>query len=267
MRVPTGERLRLWCSAMSKKTEMTPGGSEVLRYELPEERGFEPAIGNEATLDEFVAHVEAHYGKVDVVWHEIISDRVHIDVHVIKPSAERDHYTLFTTGMSDLPMTTPPQASDFAYAELILQLPADWPLELGTGALTPRDEARVNAWYWPIEWMKRLARFPHDFGTWLGFGHTLPNGDPPEPFVPGTKLCGWLLAPPVDVEAAAQTKTLSDGRVVHLYLLHALTVEEMNLKLNKGTDALLDLFDKHRHGQVLNPTRPSLVKRKLFGLF
>jgi hypothetical protein len=62
----------------------------------------------------------------------------------------------------------------------------------------------------------------------------------------------------------ARTVALADGRTVNLYVLHALYLEEMSLKLNKGTDALLDAFDGARVGEVLDAARPSSVKRKLF---
>jgi len=52
----------------------------------------------------------------------------------------------------------------------------------------------------------------------LWSGHTVPNGDPPEPYAPNTKLCGALIAPPVAV-----------------WPLHA---DEMELKLDKGLEAL-----------------------------
>jgi hypothetical protein len=60
---------------------------------------------------------------------------------------------------------------------------------------------------------------------------------------------------------------LSDGRRVHLYVLHALHLEELNLKLNRGTDALLDAFDRAHVPEVLDLQRPSSVRRKLFGIF
>ncbi len=46
-------------------------------------------------MDEIVAHVEKHVGKV------------HVDVHWIKPTTEKPFHTLVTTGTSDKPMHTP----------------------------------------------------------------------------------------------------------------------------------------------------------------
>mgnify|MGYP000664765674 CR=1 FL=1 len=35
------------------------------------------------------------------VFHELMSDIVHIDVHIVPPDENRPFYLLFTTGMSD----------------------------------------------------------------------------------------------------------------------------------------------------------------------
>ena len=57
--------------------------------------------------------VQRHLGPIDKVWHEILSDTVHLDVHHLPPSPGRNYHTLVTTGMSDLPMNAPPQAPDY----------------------------------------------------------------------------------------------------------------------------------------------------------
>jgi hypothetical protein len=98
-------------------------------------------------------------------------------------------------------------------------------------------------------------------------GHTIPNGDPPTPFALGTRLCGWLLLPPVGVPDEAQTVKLSDGRTVNLFVLHALYLEELSLKLNQGVDPLLEAFDRTGVSEVLTLDRKPAVGRKLFGLF
>jgi hypothetical protein len=49
--------------------------------------------------------------------------------------------------------------------------------------------------------------------------------------------------------------------------MHALHLAEMNLKLNRGTDALLEAFERGQVSEVLQPDRPSSVRRRLFGLF
>ena len=116
-------------------------------------------------------HIEKHIGKISMVFHEVVSDLVHIDIHQIPPSDERPYWTLVTSGMSDLPMTTPEGREEFAHAELVLCLPKSWKME--------QSDWKDEVHYWPIRWLKVCARFPHEYKTWLCWGHTLPNGDPP----------------------------------------------------------------------------------------
>jgi len=188
-----------------------------------------------------------------------------LDVHLIAPRPERNVWTLFTTGMSDLPMATEPGFEPFRFAELMLVLPAEWRVDLLRA--TPPPAAELERWYWPIRWLKTMARFPHDHQTWFGSGHTLPNGDPAQPFAGETKLCAWLLLPPVRVPAEAQTISLADGRCVHVYVLHALYEDELRMKLDQGTRALLDAFSRIDLAETLIVDRPSSVRKKRFGIF
>ncbi|MBK9266166.1 MAG: suppressor of fused domain protein [Polyangiaceae bacterium] len=239
------------------KPSRSPGGSDILRHEA-RAREFEPPAASTGT-EEIEQHFARVFGEPQSVFHEIVSDIVHIDVHIIPPRPVRDHWTLFTTGMSDLPMNVPKHiegAEQFAFAELMLMLPASW--EVGSD---------VERWYWPLRWLKQLARLPHEYNTWLGALHTIPNGDPPKPFSPETNLCCWLLLPPVGVDEADQTITLKDGRVVNIYCLLALHREEVSLKLNKGGEALIEALDAAGVSEVLQIDRPPAVRKKLFGLF
>jgi hypothetical protein len=146
----------------------------------------------------------------------------------------------------------------------VLALPPEWKLEQLSVTPPPPD---LEEWYRPVRWLKMLARLPHEYETWLGFGHTVPNGDPPERFVEATRMRGWIVLPLLSVPEEACTLVLADGRLVNFYAVHALYPEEMSLKLNKGTDALLDAFEAADISEVLQPDRCPCVKRKLFGLF
>jgi len=238
------------------KDEISPGGSTIHRHQAKDREWTAPAHAD--GMDEIEQHIARHFGKAENVFHELISDLVHIDLHFIAPRPERNWWTIFTTGMSALPMTIPDGApEEFRFAELVLQLPPEWKL----------DEASLKdeRWWWPLRWMKQLARLPHEYQTWLGVHHTVPNGDPAQPFSAETRLCSWILYP-VRGHHAALVK-LSDGRAVQLLAMHALHLEEMSFKLNQGSNALLDLMDERGLSEVLDVSRKSLVRKKLFGLF
>ena len=83
--------------------EYTPGGSAVYRYQTPENQGFRPPEEMGAAMEAIEKHIDGVFpGWEGFVYHEILSDLVHIDVHILR-SPKGDCQLLFTTGMSDLP--------------------------------------------------------------------------------------------------------------------------------------------------------------------
>ncbi|GLY79760.1 suppressor of fused domain protein [Actinoallomurus iriomotensis] len=224
-----------------------PTGSGLFRY-AAREREWEPAAPTDPDTAEAVKrHIQRHFGEIAFVWHEFISDLVHIDVHVVEPSPERPYYTLVTSGMSDLPMTVPEGVGP--YAELLICLPPDWPLSA--------DALNDEKAYWPVRLLKTVARLPHEYDTWIGVWHSVPNGDPAEPYAEGTPFAGVLVAPMVDHPEEAHTVITAEGKQISLLALVPLHPAEIDLKVTEGTGALLDAFDRITVNEVFDPARPS----------
>lgn len=238
--------------------EKSESGSPIYRHNETDKNKFEVASG-ESSLEAISDHIEKHVGRIDMVFHEIISDQVHIDVHWVKPTKEKPFHTLITSGMSDKPMNTPEGIENYEYAELSICLPENWKIS--------EEDFKDESNYWPIRWLKFLARFPHEYNTWLGYGHTLPNGDPPQPFDVKTKLNSVVLLPSIVFSEQFHTLKL-DHKSIHFYTLIPLYQEELELKMTKGVDSLFDGFDKHNVSDILDINRPNAAKhKKLFGLF
>jgi Suppressor of fused protein (SUFU) len=237
---------------MPDEAEFSEGGQPIYRHE-DKDRDWTPAESvSEAGYKALEAHYQKHLGGNSTVWHELVSDLVHIDVYMHAPTPERDYTVLTTIGMSALPMTTPPGAEDLRFAELMIALPASWPLT---------QEAFENEdHYWPVRWLKQLARLPHEYDTWLAFGHTIPNSDPPEPLASNTALSGVVLLPPVRFGEEFTTATLEDGSSVHIWAVIPLYPEEMELKLREGVEALFPGFDQHKVSELLDINRPNVAR-------
>lgn len=208
----------------------------------------------EECIDQISDHIERYLGKIETVLHEVISDTVHIDVHVVKPSADSPFIRLVTSGMSDLPMTTPIDSGAPQYAELMMTLPANWQLD--------QKSFEDEKWYWPVRQLKYLARLPHKYQTWLGWGHSVPNGDPAEPFASGTKLCGVVVLPSVTVPEAFNSLTIDERKEITFYAAIPLYQEEMNLKLRSGTGELLKRFGRKGNSDAVSPIRPNVAKKR-----
>jgi len=229
-------------------------GSPILRHPAPT-RGFEPAEpGDEEVHDALEAHIERHFGPVAWVWHELASHLVHIDVHVVEPSFGRPFYTLVTGGMSDRPMNVPDAAIEAGLAdraELLLCLPADWPL----GQQAFADEAA----YWPIRLLKTIARLPHEYDTWIGPWHSIPNGDPAEPYMPDLPFVGALVVEMLRCPPEAHTVVTESGKEISLLAVVPLHQAEIDVKLTQGSQALLDAFRSATVSELFDPERPSSV--------
>lgn len=240
---------------MSDEVELSEGGFPVYRHES-RTKGFETAAGDGESIQAIGAHIDQHLGQVDMVYHEIVSDLVHIDVHHVKPRPGRLFHTLVTSGMSDRPMAAPPGAEGFQYAELLMCLPHTWPISEASF----KDEN----YYWPVRTLKMLARFPHEYDTWLGWGHTIPHDNAVSPYAPSTKLCCSLLLPPVLAPPEFPVLEISPEKTVHFYALVPLYREEMDFKLKRGTEPLCDLFDKAGVNELVDITRKNVCKRSLW---
>jgi hypothetical protein len=221
------------------------GGSEIYRHQA-----VAPTTDDVAHADDerISAHLERLFGEPGMVWHEIVSDRVHVDVHVVPASRTRKYITLVTSGMSALPMTVPAALDErekWMHAELCLLLPATWKIE--QEALS--DERN----FWPIRLLKGLARLPHDFATWLGLGHSIPNGDPAEPYADGTELAGAIIIPPLDlVEGFFE---VPGEPPMHIFQVLPVTPKEMDFKLAHGHVALLERMEQH-DATIFGPIDP-----------
>jgi len=208
----------------------------------------------DCSLEQIEKHITTHIGKIDTVWHELISNILHIDVHQIAPTDERPYWSWVTSGMSDLPMPAPEGSEYWRHAELMICLPRDWPVQ--------GEEADQERHYWPMRWLKMLARFPHEYETWLAWGHTMPNGDPPEPFAEDTDFSGIILLSPKTVSNDFWSLKVREDKILHFYSLVPLYEEEMNLKLKQGAHHLDDLLEKAKVTELVDINRKNVAKGK-----
>lgn len=246
--------------AQSRKTapaleteEYSPGGSAIYRYQTPEKQGFRPPADVCVSMEAIEKHMDGIFpGWGGFVCHEILSDLVHIDVHVLR-EPEGDGYVLYTTGMSDLPMNLPAEIADqedLKYAELYMILPGDW--NVGEENLSTKDMPYES--FWPFQMLKFLARFPHEYQTWLGWGHSIPNGPDYNPICEGVGFGGAVLAqpslvPPLETE---------EGKKISFYMVVPAYKEEIEYKLKYGMEGLNQRFMEGKLPMILDIHRPNL---------
>jgi hypothetical protein len=234
-----------------KATFAVPAGGPVYVH-APRSKDFEFAIGDGDNIEQISNHIERYVGKIATVWHEIISDLVHVDVHWVQPTAERPYHTLVTSGMSDRPMTVPTGAEDFRYAEVMLCLPQEWPLS--------EEAFKDQRNYWPVQLLKGTARFPHEYDTWVCFGHTITNGDPPEPYDQSVKFSGSLISVPMLVDKEFWALKTAD-KTIRFYSIVPIYSQEMDFKVKQGADPLIDKLGEREINELLDIKRKNVCKR------
>lgn len=208
---------------------------DLTRKELlanQEDLELDPELYSEEELDAVENHIQRHFGPFDQVFHEIVSPDIHVDIAIVKPTPQRNYYVLVTMGMGAHYMTVPEELADAGVdrAEMVICLPPDW-------NITGKDEKD----YWPIRWLKILARLPGEQDTWLGWGHTVPSNGP---FAENTGLCGIMLVTPGAFGPAAATCILPNGEEINFYQAIPVYEEEMEFKIAHGADALLEKINK-----------------------
>lgn len=232
----------------------TKDGTNIYNYEDTQNRD-EINIAKMMYTEEITDHFDKNFpDRVTSVFHEIISDIVHIDVYFMEPTEEEPFRVVYTTGMSDLLMTLPSEIekeySHLKRAELMMFLPATWS--------TDSEAFKDEKYYWPIRLLKQLARFPHEYNTWLGYGHTIPNSEEYDPYAENTKLNGVVLSALSENIRLINTK---DGNLINVYSIIPLYKEEMAYKLENGIDALDEkLSEVEGNGLWIDASRKNVCK-------
>ena len=202
--------------------QLPPGPAEVLA-KLP------LAAYTPAQRRAVLRHIESWYGIIDRV---LPPQNDGLEICVIGPRRHWPYYTLVTLGMGARRMDLPPDLAEpeLERAELLMLLPGHWQID-----------AAQEKWHWPLRWLRLMALLPAEQNTWLGWGHTIPNG---RPFAPNTLLSGVMLVDPLAAAPPAAVCPLPQGGVVNLYQLLPLYDEELAFKLEQDADALLDRMEQ-----------------------
>ena len=161
----------------------------------------------EEEMESFQEAAEDSFGDTPLVFHEIVSPDIHIDLLLFPPNERCPFYAVCTMGVGAHRMNVPAQDLQeeakeqpelralmfpgWDRTELIMYLPADWkPMWLQEGA----SEAEITRSFWPIETMKAAARYMVHARTWYAFSQTFSFGSP---FRPGSDYIAMAFAAPL----------------------------------------------------------------------
>ncbi|MFW2543381.1 suppressor of fused domain protein [Primorskyibacter sp. 2E107] len=238
--------------------DRTEAGDPII-LGTPRQSTWEAPETHAENIEIIEAFLEPIFGTGPTVFHEILSDKIHLDVLVYPPTDTRDDYIYVTCGMSDLPMALPEGVPplEFARAELMLALPRDWGDRIAA-LETTTPEGDPDDVFWPVGAMKWLARYPHLARTFLAPGHSLDHGGA---FSESTRFNGFMLTVSSLLPSDRELPVLSTGEVLNFYGVVYLYPEEMELKTKKGAEVLFDRLSAQGSPERLTLTRPSVVSK------
>ncbi len=218
--------------------EVSEGGSEIIRHTEP--TGDHNYESETFYIDDIEEYFNENFpNRTSEVFHEIVSDIVHIDVHIMMPTEEENFYVLYTTGMSTLAMNMPEELqADYKHlerAEFFLTIPGSVDIE----------EIKEGKYFWTVNLLRTLARYVHTYNTWFSHGHSIPNGANSAPYDEFTKFTGSMFIYK-DAIAAKDDVGITFLEVFPLF------TEEMNMKLDLGVDALMEKLIESNYCGVFN---------------
>ena len=270
----------------ARSPEVSAGGIPIIRHPGEQRRASatatppppppQPAApGATPYMEQIRAHIAQHVGPSAQVFREKVSEGLKLDLFIVPPtnlppSEEHplgtSHFTIITAGLSAKPQAVPEDAREdiSPLQELMIALPGDWPALNPDG--TFNREGIVNERFgWPFAFLKMVARMPAEYETFLAPGVTIPNGEEAEPFADNTKLGCMMAFMPMLSPNAAQLQ-IDDQTRIDFYALWPLYPEEMQLKLDKGLEPLLQKLMEAEVSELIVPDRANLCKkRRWFG--
>lgn len=208
------------------------------------------STGDNRLIEAMDRHYQRWLGPIANVFHEQVSPLIHLDRHLIPPAPDHPFLTICTTGMAEVPMTTPREFHRARFAELMIRLPADWADEVD-GAKNPHRD-------WPIIILGVAARYPHYCGTWLGHGHTV-SFEREDAVLPGTELDSLLVVQPLSRGVLVPPARVGWFKRVNVLQLVPITARERSLAMESGSTELINRLRRLSPDLVVDLNRPSVA--------
>ncbi len=208
-------------------------------------------VYTENEMAQFEQYIVENFGSFDNVLHEIVSPDIHCDILLVPPTEDCNYYKLITMGMGAYEMNVPKELKQYELerAELVVYLPPDWNLR------SSKEED-----YWPIRYLKVLARLPLMCDTWLGFGHTVSSDEKNTPYADNTKFCSIMLLNAVNNNYENLDLRIKGLGKINFYQMFPLYLEELEYKQNSDAETLLNLFDDEDIMPIVNLKRKNYCK-------
>ncbi|MDD8048499.1 MAG: suppressor of fused domain protein [Thomasclavelia sp.] len=208
----------------------------------------------------FVNYLPDEYNKLENFYNDVLGPTSHImyepnseyineSIRVIKPTKERNYYTLITMGAGAVDMPIPDEYEGLSPRfELMITLPANWDISCNTKESS-----------WPFTWLKGIAHYPFSEKSFICFGTSFSDCD----LGKDTYLSGFVIINPSLKIMSEENNviSISDDKSVRLYQLIPVYQDELDYKKDYGIDELIKKFNESNLSPIVDLNRECLVEK------
>ena len=202
-------------------------------------------------IDNFENHLESFVDEDDILVFDDESEENKVDVYWIKPNKEyRPYSILVTCGMGRFPMMWPDREEDDEeqFIEVAMLFPMDWDFN-----------SESDTVIWPIEYLRSIGKMAVSLDTWIEFGDTIECDKSKGGYFPGTRFNSAIIFPSIKLPKTF-TNIENGDDLINIYSAIPLYPEELNFKQDKGSNILIDKFNKFDIQEIIDIKRINTCK-------
>ncbi|MEZ4936061.1 MAG: suppressor of fused domain protein [Crocinitomicaceae bacterium] len=187
-------------------------------------------------------------------WESVLIPEKHIMVHAFEGLEWGNSTLVCTEGLSNIKMKVPVGLEEKARVELMFLFSSDF------------DHKN-----WEFKGMnvklvlEKIARLILEKDSWIGAGHTFPNVSKDATISIYTEMDHFMLIEPLVFKEEFANIKNQEEEVTFLAII-PLYQKELDYKLKNGAYSLMRRLKKNAINELFEMKRPSVLKRKFFGL-
>lgn len=168
----------------------------------------------------------------------------------VRNSKFKEFKLLYTDGLRKLTQNVKEGSEAYQHIEVFFCLPEYW-------------DYKVKPW--PMEWIKRIADFAVSGKSWLGNGHTMPAGNPPQKLEPTFEANAFVLMRPMYLKLFLGEEFVKERNYVPLAIA-PIFQQELNVKVRTSHNLLFEKFVKKGVDERIDEFRKSTCRKRLLGI-
>ena len=195
-------------------------------------------------MKEFLAQNKSEYSS------EVLKACEGFDIVSVKHQSFKECLVLFTSGLSKVNQEVIAGSEAYTNIELFFCLPEYWSLENSP---------------WPLDYLKRLGDYVVAKKSWLGNGHTMPTGNPPESLEEHFKAKAFILMRPDYLKHFFGDDFISKNGFVPLAVV-PIFPQELAVKIRTSHTLIFEKFEAKGVDERIDTYRKSALRKKFFGI-